>query len=140
MSSTRGDWKAHASKKASTTNFIVARPRPCRRRRRRRRRRETRGRGVVFVRGRVLVCARNTNTMDKTNDFFFFFFFLRRKIFRSFVRSFVNKRYGVKHENAPTAKKTSIQNAPSSSSKEARYKQHATTKAWSGKRLVNRLK
>ena len=138
--STRGDWKAHASKKASTTNFIVARPRPCRRRRRRRR--ETRGRGVVFVRGRVLVCARNTNTMDKTNDFFFCFFFLRRKILfvRSFVRSFVNKRYGVKHENAPTAKKTSIQNATTSSSKEARYKQHATTKAWSGKRLVNRLK
>jgi len=77
--------------------------------------------------------------MDKTNDFFFLLFFFFVAKFCSFVRSFVNKRYGVKHENAPTAKKTSIQNAPSSS-KEARYKQHATTKAWSGKRLVNRLK
>jgi hypothetical protein len=39
------------------------------------------------VRGRVLVCARNTNTMDKTNDFFFFCFFFSSS--QNFVRSFV---------------------------------------------------
>ena len=136
--STRGDWKAHASKKAST-NFIS----------------RDRVRVVVVVVAIravavacscavavVFSCARATQIMDKTNDFFFAFFFVAK--FCSFVLKRAEgrscKRYGVKNENAPTAK-TSIQNAPSSSSsKEARYKQHATTKAWSGKRLVNRLK